>query len=300
MNARQGGEVILVVDDSPETLSLINDTLEEAGYNVLVALEGRQALTIARRIRPDMILLDALMPQMDGFETCRELKRIPSLSSIPVIFMTGLSDTRDIVQGLSAGGVDYLTKPINTEELVARMQVHLNNARLTSHAWQALDTAGQHLFSTDATGAMAWATPQTFALFAKAGASATWQESSLVAQLQPWLARAPGNAPLSLTGLDLPLSIHHVQELPEGGHLLRLQEGLNAAPDALLREHLNLTARESEVLLWISNGKTNREIAEILDMSPRTVNKHLEQIFRKLGVENRTAAARMALNVLKG
>src|SRR5690606_15287769 len=156
------------------------------------------------------------------------------------------------------------------------------------------------LFSTDATAGIGWATPQTFALFAKAGASAAWQESSLVEQLQPWLARPPGNAPLTLTGLDLPLSIHHVQELPEGGHLLRLQEGSTTAPDARLREQLNLTARESEVLLWISNGKTNREIAEILDMSPRTVNKHLEQIFRKLGVENRTAAARAALNVLKG
>src|SRR5690606_31007522 len=116
MNARQGGEVILVVDDSPETLSLINDTLEEAGFNVLVALEGKQALTIAQRIRPDMILLDALMPHMDGFDTCRELKKLPDLAAIPVIFMTGLSDTENVVKGLHAGGVDYLTKPINPDE----------------------------------------------------------------------------------------------------------------------------------------------------------------------------------------
>lgn len=301
MNARQTREVILVVDDSPDTLSLINDTLEDAGYSILVALEGKQALTIARRIRPDMILLDAVMPQMDGFETCRELKKIPDLAAIPVIFMTGLSDTRDVVQGLAAGGVDYLTKPINTEELVARMQVHLNNARLTSHAWRALDTAGQHLFSTDARGGVRWATPQTFALFAKAGASAQWQECSLAAQLTPWLTHAgSGSGPLTLQGLDLPLAVHYVQGMPADEHLLRLQEGSKIAPEEMLREQLQLTVRESQVLVWISNGKTNREIAEILEMSPRTVNKHLEQIFRKLGVENRTAAARTALNVLRG
>ena len=301
MNALSTGEVILVVDDSPDTLSLINDTLEEAGYNILVALEGKQALTIARRIRPDMILLDAVMPQMDGFQTCRELKKIPDLASIPVIFMTGLTDTRDVVQGLAAGGVDYLTKPINTEELVARMQVHLNNARLTSHAWQALDTAGQHLFSSNAQGTVRWATPQTFALFAKAGASSQWQEASLTEQLEPWLARsASGPGPLALQGLDVPLSVHYLQAMPAGEHLLRLQEVSKTSQEEALREHLQLTVRESQVLLWISNGKTNREIAEILEMSPRTVNKHLEQIFRKLGVENRTAAARTAINVLHG
>src|SRR5690606_17481877 len=163
---------------------LINDTLEEAGFNVLVALEGRQALTIARRIRPDMILLDAVMPQMDGFETCRELKKLPELAGIPVIFMTGLSDTRHVVEGLAAGGVDYLTKPIDTDELVARMNVHLNNARLTSSAWQALDSTGQYLLSANRAGQVAWATPQTYALFAKARATPAWRDSSLAAQLR--------------------------------------------------------------------------------------------------------------------
>ncbi|MBU2097193.1 MAG: response regulator, partial [Gammaproteobacteria bacterium] len=188
MSKKTHSNVVLVVDDSPESLSFVNDTLEEAGYNVLVALEGRQALTIARRIRPDMILMDALMPNKDGFETCRELRGIPELAAIPVIFMTGLSDSASIVKGLEAGGVDYLTKPIKPEELLARMSVHLNNARLTSSAYNALDSAGQHLFSVSRQGKILWATPQTLSLFARAGATEEWQMTSLATELNNWLS----------------------------------------------------------------------------------------------------------------
>src|SRR5690606_32978656 len=118
MSVDAAGDTVLVVDDSPDTLSLVNDTLDQAGFNVLVALEGRQALTMARRIRPDLILLDAVMPAMDGFSTCRELKLQPDLAGIPVIFLTGLAEKENVVKGLEAGGVDYLTKPIDPNELL--------------------------------------------------------------------------------------------------------------------------------------------------------------------------------------
>jgi PleD family two-component response regulator len=106
-------DVVLIVDDSPETLSMLNDTLDAAGITVLVALEGQQALTIAASISPDIILMDAIMPNMDGFETCRRLKENPDLAHIPVIFMTGLTDSESVVRGLEAGGVDYINKPVN-------------------------------------------------------------------------------------------------------------------------------------------------------------------------------------------
>jgi len=302
--------VVLVVDDSPESLSFVNDTLEEAGYNVLVALEGKQALTIARRIRPDMILLDAIMPHKDGFETCRELRSIPELSAIPVIFMTGLSDSASIVKGLEAGGVDYLTKPINPDELLARMQVHLNNARLTSSAHNALDSAGQHLFSVDVSGQVLWATPQTLALFSRAGADEHWQAVELARALRKWLTppapqqrEADQNLTLTVStdsesGHERKLTITFVRHINDSEKLLRLSESMESAGEELLREQLGLTPRESEVLAWISQGKTNWEAAQILAMSPRTVNKHLEQIFKKLNVQNRTAAARIALSIL--
>ena len=299
MSAGISKEIVLVVDDSPDALSLINDALEQAGMDVLVALEGRQALTIAQRIKPDIILLDAIMPHMDGFETCKALKADAKLQHIPVIFMTGLSDTQDVVKGLEAGGVDYLTKPINPNELLARMKVHLANAKQTVSVQSALDSSGQHLLTVDTQGALNWATPQAHALLAKAEASQEWQAQTLPPQLLSWLAtNACEDAPLALQGLDYPLTLQLVSRQENAEVLLRLVDGKRPSGAALLKLKLEITERESEVLYWLANGKTNRDIATILQMSPRTVNKHLEQLFPKLGVENRTAAAGVALRIM--
>ena len=97
-------DVILVVDDSPDSLGMIHHALDQAGLTALVALEGEQALGIAEKMVPDLVLMDAVMPNMDGFETCRRLKRHPELAAVPVIFMTGLTDAEDVVRGLEAGG----------------------------------------------------------------------------------------------------------------------------------------------------------------------------------------------------
>ena len=292
-------DIVLVVDDSPDALSMINDALEAEGMDVLVALEGKQALTIAKRIRPDVVLLDAVMPVMDGFETCRKLKENADLADIPVIFMTGLSDTDDIVRGLEVGGVDYLVKPINPTELLARMRVHLNNARLTKSAQSALDSTGQHLFTSDAHGLVRWATPQTYALFAKANISPSEESDGFCKQLSTWLSgQTKEGDTYVLKDIEYPLSIKIVGTHSNGDQLVKLIDGNKPSDSALLRINLDLTEREAEVLFWIANGKTNREAAEILAMSPRTVNKHLEMIFPKLGVENRTAAAGVALRLL--
>ncbi|WP_299176514.1 response regulator transcription factor [uncultured Neptuniibacter sp.] len=300
MKAVVSNDIVLVVDDSPDALSLINDALEGAGMDVLVALEGKQALTIANRIRPDIILLDAIMPNMDGFETCRALKADPALATIPVIFMTGLTDTSDLVRGLEVGGVDYLTKPINPSELLARMKVHLNNARQAVSVQSALDSSGQYLMTLNQQGELIWGTPQVYALLAKAGADERWREKFLPEQLSQWVVlheQADGK-PLKLLHLAYPLELEMVTFHANGEFLVRLVDGNRLQGAELLRDKLAVTERESEVLHWVANGKTNREIAEILEMSPRTVNKHLEQIFPKLGVENRTAAAGIAIRAL--
>ncbi len=292
-------QVVLVVDDSPETLGLLNEALEQAGLTVLIALEGRQALTIAQKITPDIILLDAIMPNLDGFETCRQLKTIPSLADIPVIFMTGLTDTDSIVKGLGCGGVDYLTKPIDPDELMARMRVHLNNARLTSSAQSALDRTGQHLFTVGTDGQIQWATPQTWELFSRAGVTEAWLQSALPRQLVDWLSHTPRTGQrLALEALDHSLEVRLIEHSCEREVLLKLIDAAAPCGPEKLRQTLPLTERESEVLYWIGNGKTNREIGQILDMSPRTVNKHLEQIFRKLEVDNRTSAATVAIRAL--
>jgi len=292
-------EVVLIVDDSPETLGMLNEALEETGLSVLIALEGKQAISIAQKMTPDIILLDALMPNLDGFETCKQLKENPRLSDIPIIFMTGLSDTESIVKGFNAGGVDYLTKPINPDELIARMRVHLNNARQTNSANTALDSTGQHLFTVNTDAQILWATPQTKKLFAQAEVADDWLQTKMPQQLSQWLAHTPkAGQTLSLQDLKHPLDVKLIEHTSEHDTLLKLLDGMAPTGAEKLKIKLPLTERESQVLYWIGNGKTNREIGQILDTSPRTVNKHLEQVYRKLEVDNRTSAAAVAIRIL--
>ena len=123
---RQKSDVILIVDDTPDNLMVLFSYLEENGFKVLLAEDGESALRIAKTQTPDLILLDVLMPDLDGFETCRQLKSKPITRDIPVIFLTALSETVNKVQGFNLGGVDYITKPSEQEEVLARIQTHLN------------------------------------------------------------------------------------------------------------------------------------------------------------------------------
>ncbi|HSC85107.1 MAG TPA: response regulator, partial [Pseudomonas sp.] len=126
--------VILIVDDTPDNLALLSDALDDAGYMVLVALDGLSALSRIQRRRPDLILLDAMMPGLDGFETCRRIKEQAQTADIPVLFMTALTDSEHVVEGFAAGGSDYVTKPIHTEEVLARVASHLRTARVLQSA----------------------------------------------------------------------------------------------------------------------------------------------------------------------
>lgn len=299
-NSANKKDLVLVVDDSPESLGMINDTLDSAGLTVLIALDGNQALNIARSITPDIILMDALMPTMDGFETCRQFKSITALAHIPVIFMTGLSDTESVVKGFDAGGVDYIQKPVNGDELIARIRVHLNNARLTQSARIALDSAGQFLIATNNNGELQWATPQAQELFSSAGLDNRWRYEKLQLELSPMFNQHDKHATTVVirTGTKA-LEVRYISETHNDEHLLRLVDHERPSNEALLKAEFSLTDRESEVLLWLARGKGNADIAIILDVSPRTVNKHLEQVFRKLNVENRTSAAVMALKKLE-
>ena len=268
---------------------------------VMVAMDGLAALRIVDQITPDLILLDAIMPGMDGFETCRRLKRDAGLVDVPVIFMTGLSETEHIVRGLEAGGVDYVTKPIVIEEMLARIRVHLANARLTQSARNALDVSGRFLLAVDKQGKMLWATPQAQKLLAELFSlrpttrSCCRRNAKLAGQMQK--AGAAADTPAVFPNwYDQTCNCNSsVRPCPDE-ILLRLVKGSSQRDAADLGKRLGLTSRESEVLSWLSKGKTNRDIAQILGLSPRTIDKHLEQIYAKLGVENRTAAAAMAVS----
>ena len=125
---RQGR--ILVVDDAPANIQAVTAILREHGYQISVATNGRQALSVLERVRPDLILLDVLMPEMDGFEACRRIKHNPAYQDIPIIFLTAKTDATDIVRGFELGAVDYVPKPFNAYELLARVNTHLTLDRL--------------------------------------------------------------------------------------------------------------------------------------------------------------------------
>jgi class 3 adenylate cyclase len=125
------GDRILVVDDTPANIQSIAAILKEKGYQISVATNGKQALNALEQIRPDLILLDVMMPEMDGFETCRRLKTDDRWRSIPVIFLTAKTETTDIVNGFELGAVDYVGKPFNAHELLARVNTHLTIDRLS-------------------------------------------------------------------------------------------------------------------------------------------------------------------------
>ena len=291
MNRR---DVVLVVDDTPGTLGVLNEVLEDAGYTVLMAQSAAAAMMVVERVLPDIILIDAVMPGMDGFEACRRMKRNPALAMVPIVFMTGLTESEDVVRGLEAGGVDYVTKPLQLAEVVARIRVHLTGARRTQSAQKALDTAGRFLLATDTLGALVWATPQAATLLAGAGGddeiACPWVPDWLAEPAEP----VPGQIAAAV-GEARVLQFVYVGRMAPDEVLFRIMETRSSTEEARLRDRLGLTAREAEVLLWIGHGKGTRDIAEILGMSPRTVQKHLEQIYSKLGVENRAAAAAIAI-----
>lgn len=293
-------ETVLVVDDQPDTLRFITDTLDSAGFTVLVAISGAGALDLLGHVLPDLVLMDAVMPGMDGFATTQAIKANPATALIPVIFMTGLIDGPHVIEGFAAGGVDYVRKPVNVEELLARVRLHLGQARAARASAASLDATGRLMMAVDAQARLLWCTPlaeRALVRFSPGWVRTDFLLPEVVRQTVEQLlgrSESPGaNTRLETAEGALELALitrHHENEV-----LIRLTE-INPREDATrLQQRLKLTEREAEVLLWISYGKSNADISEVLTVSPRTVQKHLERIFEKLGVETRAAAAAMAI-----
>jgi DNA-binding response OmpR family regulator/DNA-binding CsgD family transcriptional regulator len=305
---RSRTDVVLIVDDVPDNLSLLHDALDEAGYTVLVATHGEAALQRASQMVPDIILLDAVMPGMDGFEVARRLKATAETSHIPIVFMTGLSETEHVVAAFQAGGVDYVIKPIRPREVLARIEAHMQSARQARQARNALDAFGHASMTVRVPdGRILWQTPLARKLMQ---AFFDVPETAAPAELADWLRlHAPrmaqaierGEAPpvppawvVNQGSRRLSFALH--QPTGEDEWLLVMQESSDQAAMEALSQEFKLTTREGEVLYWVVKGKTNRDIGDILGSSPATVKKQLEHIFAKLGVETRTAAAGLAMS----
>ncbi len=130
MNNTQNQETLLIVDDMPINITVLAEFLKIAGFNVLIAKNGKRAIQKAEKDHPDLILMDIMMPEMSGFDACRILKSQENTKEIPIIFMTALTDTVDKLEGFKLGAADYITKPIQREELLARVKSHLKTRKL--------------------------------------------------------------------------------------------------------------------------------------------------------------------------
>jgi DNA-binding response OmpR family regulator len=301
---RATSEVVLIVDDVPDNLSVLHDALDESGYTVLIATGGEAALQRAAQAVPDIVLLDAMMPGMDGFEVARRLKGSPATAHIPIVFMTGLTETEHLVAALEAGGVDYVTKPIKPKEVLARMGVHMQGARQARQTRNALDAFGYASITVRASdGKLMWQTQLARELLmAYYGTSAPETPQPVIAWLRRHLKEAeqhiePPRLTAELGARRLTFRLH--QQTGDDDWLIVMREVSDTAIIEAMSLSFRLTAREAEVLYWVVKGKINRDIADILGSSPATVKKHLERVFAKLGVETRTSAAGMAMTRIR-
>ncbi|HEX6707816.1 MAG TPA: response regulator [Albitalea sp.] len=298
---RHGAGLVLIVDDVPDNLSLLHDALDESGYTVLVATSGEAALQRAGQALPDIVLLDAVMPGMDGFEVARRLKSRPDTAHIPIVFMTGLTETEHVVAAFQAGGVDYVTKPIRPREVLARIAVHMQGARAARQARNALDAFGHATMAIHiGSGRAVWQTPLARKLLqAYFGAA---EEGPVPEQLLQWVQAQSALAaqglepkPLALVREARQLVLNLQERTSDEDWLIVMREVSDTAVVEAMMQAFRLTLREAEVLYWVVKGKTNRDIGDILGSSPATVKKHLEHVYEKLGVETRTAAANLAM-----
>ena len=306
--ARADNDVVLIVDDVPDNLSVLHDALDESGYTVLVATHGEAALQRAAQALPDIVLLDAMMPGMDGFEVARRLKASPLTAHIPIIFMTGLTETEYLVAALEAGGVDYVTKPIKPKEVLARMGVHLQGAREKRQARNALDAFGYASITVRLSdGKLMWQTPLARDLLLRYyGTAAPHTPEPVLNWLRRHVAEAealiePPRLHVEAGPKRLTFRLHQQIGDSEGGGdwLIIMREVSDESVIEAMSLSFKLTTREAEVLYWVVKGKINRDIGDILGSSPMTVKKHLERVFAKLGVETRTAAAGMAMGRIR-
>ena len=282
--------IALVVDDNPDTLGMVSAALESEGMTVLVARDGHSAIQLTGRVQPDVILMDAIMPELDGFETCRRLKSGQNPTTAPIVFMTGLTDPEHVVKGLRAGGVDYITKPVAVEEMIARVTTHILNARALTSARNAVGVIASSVLAFDKAGALVWSTE-------KAQRTLDTNTFDIVApRVQKWLLGCI-DQPVSDVEQCVLSETHALQFIGVSAAqdiLIKLIQRRSECNEDVLQRAFGLTAREAEVLFWLTLGKTHRDISAILSLSARTVNNHLEQVFQKMGVDNRTSAAVLA------
>jgi DNA-binding NarL/FixJ family response regulator len=244
------------------------------------------------------------MPGIDGFETCRRLKSKPKTSTIPILFMTALSDLDKLLQGFEEGAVDYLVKPARPPEVLARLEVQLKQLHNMQRAESVLNNSPYAALVLNKTGIITWLSTaglRWLAEFYQLPPEEIQIGDKLSKPLVEWfklqiqLQETDENNDFNRIVNDVHFSVKLQRQTHNNEYLLILEKHSNQWDIESVKNSLGLTLREAEILMWISRGKTNKEVGLILESSPRTVNKHLEHIFEKLGVATRAAAVSIVM-----
>jgi DNA-binding response OmpR family regulator/DNA-binding CsgD family transcriptional regulator len=319
---------VLAVDDTPANLGVVFQILRDAAYKVLLAQNGASALSLMTETRPDIVLLDVQLPGMDGFEICRRIKANPDTADIPVLFLTVSDDPAAKVRGFDVGGVDYLTKPIEPAELLARLNTHLTLRNLQRQLREQRQQLEQQLIERTSALEVALAQQRMLQQEVQRLRELSAAQSEQVQQLlQGLLAERgqqqshpdtlaqqmlPGLASLRAMLTDL---LANYTPAPEGEvhrrrvEVLRIVSDLErritqhvppvspASAEVFVRDHplVQLSAREQEVLQLLAVGKETGEIAELLGVADNTVRVYRSRLMNKLDLHDLPSLVKFAL-----
>jgi FixJ family two-component response regulator len=313
---------VLVIDDVPENLRVAVALLEAYSLTILTARDGDAGLRRARLARPDAILLDVQMPGIDGYETCRRLKADPATEPIPVIFMTVLADPEQKLRGFQAGAVDFVTKPVDAGELLARVRTQLRLRSLQRQLQQQNEALEARVAErTHALAREVAEREQLLALVrAQSDALRRMTQGLLDAQrdrdrglartlrehvagrlrlvnLHIEQAAALAGRPSTEAEVRAHLSSALALLKPALADTADVETGLGTSEAARVEQNplLRLSTREYEILRLIARGKANKEIAGELAIAPTTVSTHRARIMEKLEVEDLPSLIRLAL-----
>jgi DNA-binding response OmpR family regulator/DNA-binding CsgD family transcriptional regulator len=319
---------ILIVDDNVTNLKVVVAHLKAYSYTILTASTGEAGLERAQLTEPDLILLDVKMPGIDGVETCRRLKANPATSAIPVIFMTALGDTDDKVRGLEAGAVDYITKPIEAAELLARVQTHLTlhdlqrrlEARVLERTEALTEEVTQRKRSQEEKELLLdlvrQQSEQLRHLTQQSLDNQTERDAGLAQALRDqvdvklgalernlnqarhWLHAQEAHDPaLKLAQEQIEQALRTLSEIRQQTRRVtdHLRNGTPAHQHMRDNPLFKLSTREYEVLQLIVQGKSNAEIAELLAVTKPTVSTYRTRVMNKLGLDDLPALMKFAV-----
>jgi len=268
---------VLIVDDDPFGIIQLQTLLKDSGYELVTASDGASAIETVGRQLPDIILLDIVMPKMDGYETCRRLKENGNSEDIPIIFLSGLHSTEEKINAFEAGGVDYITKPFSEKEVLIRLRTHLTLHRLNKRLMHELENRDEELQNTESKVQDANTTLKVLL-------SAIEEEKRELAERVQFKAEK----------LILP-KVREITEEEDAGRKEALFKAIERAFQELTRAFVpggvelgkTLSPAELQIVNLIKQGKASKEISDICNISVSTISSHRKTIRKKLGITNR-------------